>query len=468
MLLSTPGATGMRRPHAARRPAAALRPHALRTAAARRRPHVLAASSEQPEARTIAPEEKQKDGDAAAAANGNGSAAAAAAEAAVVGASASGNDAKSTWDPAAWTVPDPSTLPPLEFKPLSGGELAWARLKMAFALPWRRFKKGSVLTFKVVVLCCAIKPLCAWNAETCATTSRERCGGQASGRGRGGGRRGYLSVNRFGSLIGFAHAGMTAEGDNRVLMQKVSKELLSMMTQPALAARLASAETAATHLASRFASPAPGAAAAAAAAAASAGGPGAAGGAAAAAVLAAGGLADPFCLDTLRKLLLVREARTLKGLALAMRQAPHGGSFDEWMKHQSDAVQGAAKAYAEREVLDACLRVLDGTGPGPSGVAVTPAIVEALAPVVALFALSCVEADLAWFVSMEVVPPRVARLVAPQARRLVASLAPRAPRLAASFGIPDHLVAAPIAGDWVFYNKHDNQGELVGEAFGAR
>jgi hypothetical protein len=54
------------------------------------------------------------------------------------------------------------------------------------------------------VLCCAIKPLCAWNAEDCATTCRERCGGQ-----------GYLSVNRFGALIGFAHAGMTAEGDNR-------------------------------------------------------------------------------------------------------------------------------------------------------------------------------------------------------------------------------------------------------------
>jgi acyl-CoA oxidase len=61
---------------------------------------------------------------------------------------------------------------------------------------------------EVVVLCCAIKPLCAWNAEACATTSRERCGGQ-----------GYLSVNRFGELIGFAHAGMTAEGDNRWAVQ---------------------------------------------------------------------------------------------------------------------------------------------------------------------------------------------------------------------------------------------------------
>ena len=47
-------------------------------------------------------------------------------------------------------------------------------------------------------------------AQDTATTCRERCGGQ-----------GYLSVNRFGAILGFAHAGMTAEGDNRVLMQKV-------------------------------------------------------------------------------------------------------------------------------------------------------------------------------------------------------------------------------------------------------
>lgn len=39
---------------------------------------------------------------------------------------------------------------------------------------------------------------------------RERCGGQ-----------GYLSCNRFGTFIGLAHAAMTAEGDNSVLMQKV-------------------------------------------------------------------------------------------------------------------------------------------------------------------------------------------------------------------------------------------------------
>ena len=40
--------------------------------------------------------------------------------------------------------------------------------------------------------------------QVTGTTCRERCGGQ-----------GYLSCNRFGHIIGFSHAGMTAEGDNR-------------------------------------------------------------------------------------------------------------------------------------------------------------------------------------------------------------------------------------------------------------
>jgi hypothetical protein len=46
------------------------------------------------------------------------------------------------------------------------------------------------------MLCCGIKPLCGWNAEEAASVCRERCGGQ-----------GYLSCNKFGAIIGFAHAG---------------------------------------------------------------------------------------------------------------------------------------------------------------------------------------------------------------------------------------------------------------------
>jgi acyl-CoA oxidase len=83
----------------------------------------------------------------------------------------------------------------------------------------------------VVMLCCGIKPMCGWNCERTASTCRERCGGQ-----------GYLSCNRFGTIIGFAHATVTAEGDNRVLMQKVAKELLGVASSGATRRRLQAAE----------------------------------------------------------------------------------------------------------------------------------------------------------------------------------------------------------------------------------
>lgn len=63
------------------------------------------------------------------------------------------------------------------------------------------------------------------------STCRERCGGQ-----------GYLSCNRFGSLIGFSHAGITAEGDNRVLFQKAAKELMASAHVPAVKVRAQAAD----------------------------------------------------------------------------------------------------------------------------------------------------------------------------------------------------------------------------------
>ena len=35
-------------------------------------------------------------------------------------------------------------------------------------------------------------------------------------------------MNRLGEGIAFAHSGITAEGDNRVLMQKVTKEIMAL------------------------------------------------------------------------------------------------------------------------------------------------------------------------------------------------------------------------------------------------
>jgi acyl-CoA oxidase len=69
---------------------------------------------------------------------------------------------------------------------------------------------------EVLMNCCIDKTMLGWNLDTVATVCRERCGGQ-----------GYLACNKFGDYIALSHAAMTAEGDNRVLMTKIVKDMMT-------------------------------------------------------------------------------------------------------------------------------------------------------------------------------------------------------------------------------------------------
>lgn len=258
---------------------------------------------------------------------------------------------------------------------------------------------------EVVMLCCGIKPLCGWNTQETGTVCRERCGGQ-----------GYLSVNRFGQIIGFSHAGITAEGDNRVLMQKVAKELTAAAGKrvPVVMQRMAAASNPTA-------------------------------------------IQSPACLQDLGKLQSVftaREARLLSQLLTKMSKVRGGDElFDTWMKSESDLVQGTAQAYAEREVLQACVRTLRQAPHSVSGV---------LHPLVELYALRRMEADIALLIAEELLPAKASAWIPARIRLLCTRLGGSCLALVEAFGIPDHLVAAPIAGDWVEYNAVDNRGELFG------
>lgn len=67
----------------------------------------------------------------------------------------------------------------------------------------------------------------------------------------------------------------------------------------------------------------------------------------------------------------------------------------------------------------------------------------------------------------QVMTPEEGRIVKAAAQALCGrgahGLADEALALVEGFGIPDHLLAAPIATDWVEYNAGDNQGELRDE-----
>lgn len=121
------------------------------------------------------------------------------------------------------------------------------------------------------------------------------------------------------------------------------------------------------------------------------------------------------------------------------------------MKQESDLVQAAAAAFGERVTLEQSALNVERGGAAAK-----------LRPLAELYGLTVVERDLAWFLAEGVLTPQQGRAVVAAARELCRDLSAQMLTLVEAFGIPEHLVAAPIAGDWETYNKTDNRGELAG------
>lgn len=125
--------------------------------------------------------------------------------------------------------------------------------------------------------------------------------------------------------------------------------------------------------------------------------------------------------------------------------------FDVWMKQQSDLIQGASKAHGERICMEQCLNTYKSAS--------EQSLKDIILQITMVYGLHCIELDLGWFYSSKVLSPEqdVAELV----RRYVNVVAPQSLNLIDAFDIPEHLICAPIAQDWVKYNETDNQGELI-------
>ncbi|KAJ1568776.1 hypothetical protein HK405_013917 [Cladochytrium tenue] len=283
----------------------------------------------------------------------------------------------------------------------------------------KKFAADSDETHEEVTrLCCVIKPLVTWNFERVASICRERCGGQ-----------GFLSANLFGLNIGFSHAGITAEGDNSVLMQKVSKELLAAIAKGAV--RYEPVDRAGIES------------------------------------------WDLGKLEVLCKIARLREQILVKQLGAAMAgtsssPAPGSGKksvFQVWMLEQSDTIQALARAHGERICMDETLTVLEGEATRAASSPSSQAVAAALLGALRLFLLHALSADVGLLVASGVLTPRQVSGLADAQRAAVKELAPAAPLLVRALGVPDHLLFAPIAHDWREYNLADNAGEVLGVAY---
>lgn len=156
----------------------------------------------------------------------------------------------------------------------------------------------------------------------------------------------------------------------------------------------------------------------------------------------------------LHDLFVVREAILLRDLSLLMSSAKREEVFDLWMKQHSDLVQSVAESYAEREVIAACIKVAEKASASVSRI---------LNYIIMLYAITRLEGNLGWFLSQQILMPSAGAAVSVAIRKLCMVLAPQSQSLISSFGIPSHLVAAPIASDWESFNSIDNEGEIVGD-----
>jgi acyl-CoA oxidase len=239
-----------------------------------------------------------------------------------------------------------------------------------------------------------------WNFERVATICRERCGGQ-----------GYLSCNEFGYNIGFSHAGMTAEGDNSVLMQKVAKELLAAYQAKKVTYPVIDVSSATSW--------------------------------------------DIKSIDTLLKLVRLREIYLLKELDKNMRTKLGSGKglFDVWMKEESDLIQAMAKAFGERICLESFLFACANES--------TISVKAVMSKIAHLFAHTLVSDNLAWFMTVGLVSVETGKHVMPIQHHLIKELLPQAMDIIQGLGVKPWMVFAPIAGNWEKYNESDNRGELI-------
>ncbi|MCZ6507238.1 MAG: acyl-CoA dehydrogenase [Acidobacteria bacterium] len=252
-------------------------------------------------------------------------------------------------------------------------------------------------------LAAGLKALSTWHATDTIQACREACGGQ-----------GYLAINRFAALKADTDVLTTFEGDNTVLLQLVAKGLLSRykkqfgdMTFIDLLRFAASQagttvselnpiitrNTSAEHL-----------------------------------------RGAQFQGDALRW----REDHLLSTLARRLRHRLENGtdSFRTLIECQ-DHVVSLAKAHTERIVFEQFRRAIDELE--------EPALAAVLEPLASLYALESIEQDRGWFQEHGYIEGVKAKSIRKQVNALATEIRPDARALVDAFGIPDALLAAPIA-----------------------
>jgi acyl-CoA oxidase len=259
----------------------------------------------------------------------------------------------------------------------------------------------------------ALKAASTWHTTRTVQACREACGGA-----------GYLAVNRLPGIKADTDVFTTFEGDNTVLMQLVAKTLLTSFqsefgeldtigTVRFVAEQMVEQvveRTGARAIAARLAGVVP------------------------------GSDENASLLDRTHQLELFRwrEKHVLDGVARRLRKGITAGNdpFDVFNSVQ-DHILLTAQAHIERRIVEAFASAIDAVE--------DHAVRELLSQVCDLHVLATVERERGWFMEHGRLTASRSKAVTSAVNDLCHALRPHARLLVDGFGIPDEVLAAPIA-----------------------
>ncbi|MEL6355973.1 MAG: acyl-CoA dehydrogenase, partial [Bacteroidota bacterium] len=256
---------------------------------------------------------------------------------------------------------------------------------------------------EIEAMAAGLKAYATWFTTDCIQECREATGG-----------KGYLSENRFADLKADTDIFTTFEGDNTVLMQLVAKSVLSDFKKELseegywsvikyMGRRLNTVVTEQNPIVIRQ--------------------------------------TDRASLDTpsfYQAAFRYRHRRLTSTLAQRFRSYIKSGlsAFDAGLKCQTH-MMAAAEAYVERLVLGRSLDRINSLEKSP--------VRSILEKVIALYAVHTIERHRGWYLEHDYITGQKSKAVSRLVDILCSEIRPEAGALVEAFGIPDQLLAAPIA-----------------------
>ena len=266
------------------------------------------------------------------------------------------------------------------------------------------FKNPKGFEHELLMICCITKTMMGWNLMKTCGVCRECCGGM-----------GNLAMAKFQDYLSLAHAAVTAEGDNRVLMTKIVKDY-----QTNIKANKSKVPEPTLDVQKQI-----------------------------------GTFPDVTQLDTLADLLRFREkilfGELVKKNVALTKQGKSG--FDILMRETSENYQELAMAYGERITIEACIDFLK-TLKSAENRRVTEMCFR-------LFAIDIVKTDLGFFMVHGAVSKPAAQHLVTYQNVLIKDLAQHVDSILACFNVPLEQLCVPIATDYEKYYSKPNYGEVA-------